>query len=172
MPTLAVRAAQVASEQKGRGENCPHRDAKGKPLRHNNCGPWVETYRRDKKREAWCAAFVSWCYETAWIRQHGYQKWTDTPLEVRKACPLKRSSGARRLCEPLKKVDSPQVGDIALWARGAANASTGHVGIVVKISEDGATFWCWEGNKGSYPSTVKLFEHAFDEGNFLGFYRV
>lgn len=158
---LSAKALEIAISQIGRGESGA-----------NNSGPWVREYRRDDKAEAWCAAFVCWCYELAWAQFFGYAKWLDAPLNLRKSCPLKRRHGAKRLCAGLQRVLNPEPGDLALWHRGAQNAATGHVGIVSKYRQETGEFWTVEGNRGAFPSKVREFGHVVGEGGFLGFYRV
>lgn len=158
---LAKKALEIAIAQIGRGEQG-----------RNNAGQWVREYRRDDKEEAWCAAFVSWCYELAWAQLNGFEKWSAMPRAEQKACPLKRSSGAKRLCKPLKLVGVPEQGDIALWNRGVANSNLGHVGMVSKFRPETGEFFTVEGNRGSFPSRVREFSHVMGEGGLIGIYRV
>ncbi len=160
---LAEKALEIAMLQIGRGET-----------EANNKGPWVREYRRDEKAEAWCAAFISWCYELAWARINGFEKWAELPKDLKKRCPLKRSHGAKRLYKSLTKVPDgykPEIGDIACWHRGAKGAATGHVGLVSAVKDDGV-FFCVEGNRGAFPSKVAEFKHVLGEGGLIGFARV
>src|SRR5688572_27463707 len=100
-------AMAIAWRQLGRGET-----------EGNNRGAWVREYRRDSKPEAWCAAFVSWCYELAWAVMNGFSGWTRTPDDIQDMCPLKRCHGAIRLVKEvnkLRRVAVPEPGDLALW---------------------------------------------------------
>lgn len=169
---LAKGAILIASNQLGRGEACDHVGLDGKSLAHNNCGPWIRTYRLDDKRGAWCACLVCWCYHLQWVRLHGWQTILQAPKGLRRACPLKWSSGARRLCEGLEEVTEPLPGDIMLQERGSDGGSA-HVGLVLyhTLPKENL-FGTIEGNKGRYPSKVRTFNHEFGEGGLLGFYRV
>ncbi len=157
--TLADRAVEIAMRQIGRGE-----------VGGNNQGPWVREYLRSDVQQPWCAGFTSYCFELAWAQHNGYDKWLDAPLAVRKACPLKRSHGARRLYNslPHRPLGLPKVGDIACWSRGAAGSGLGHVGIVVKVGPENL-FHTVEGNRGAYPSKVREYRHELGEGGLLGF---
>lgn len=152
IPTMGRATLLIAFTQIGRGES-------GK----NNRGPDVETYRNHRgPRGPWCAAFVSWCLESASER-----------LGVK---PPKRSHGAKRLFANIKKyggveVERPLPGDIALWQRGAAGSWNGHIGIVSRASNDGG-FWAIEGNRGRFPARVNEFNHQVGEGSLLGFVRL
>lgn len=169
---LAQGAILIASNQLGRGEACDHKGPDGKSLAHNNCGSWVRTYRLDDKRAAWCAALVSWCYHLQWVQLHGWKTILSAPKGLRRACPLRWSSGARRLCEGLESVSTPLPGDIGLWERGS-KGGTAHVGLVLYHTlPNDSLFGTIEGNKGTYPSKVRVFTHEFGEGSLLGFYRV
>lgn len=158
---LSQNTVQVALAQLGRGESGG-----------NNRGPWVETYRMDKVAGPWCAAFVSWCYHKAWAALHGHKTITEAPRRLRRTCPLKWSSGARRATEGLERVLEPLPGDLVLWERGS-KGGTAHLGLFLyhTLPNDGL-FGTIEGNKGKYPSKVRVFTHEFGEGGLLGFYRV
>jgi hypothetical protein len=129
----------------------------------NNGGPDVVRYRRGKDDGgAWCASFASYCLEEG-------SKALGLP------CPVKRSAGAKRLVRRALEaggvsVMPPEVGCLALWHRGAAGASTGHVGIVSRV--DGNAFWTICGNKGGYPSKVREYGHEVGEALLLDFVRL
>lgn len=157
MKELRNLALHIALMQRGRGET-----------EGNNAGPWVSEYRRDSKREAWCAAFCCWCYELAWARLNGFQKWGAVSDEVQDLCPLKRSHGAIRLCKEVNKlvqIAVPEPGDLALWDWGKGK---GHVAMVVHFTSKG--FTTVDGNK---DPEVDVFSHPPGGGSgFVGFFRV
>ena len=138
---LAVAAANI-----GRGEEGG-----------NNSGPFVEMlhgkeYDGDDDNDgAWCAAFVSWCFEKACA-------------EMKKVMPFKRSGVAkvlwRRIGEAGSFVDQPEAGDVVCWDRGKRGSWQGHIGFVVKV-EDGILHPI-EGNVGRYPSKVRRFMHDLE----------
>lgn len=132
----------------------------------NNVGPDLDRYRTDLHGRmgpggAWCSAFVSHCLEQAAQR-------------LSEPCPVQRSHNAKRLflnaCEVGTRVASPAEGDLVCWHRGAAGASTGHIGIVSRV--DGNAFWSVQGNKGSYPSKVREYLSELGEANLIGFVRL
>jgi hypothetical protein len=131
----------------------------------NNLGEHVDNYAQAVGMRApilWCAAFVYWCYLDACERSDV------VPL-------VKGSAGARRLCKNVltaggTKHEIPYTGDIALWSRGVGNTWKGHVGIV--IGGNGGTFSTIEGNRGTFPSKVRVYNHAIGEAGLLGFYRL
>lgn len=128
----------------------------------NNKGPDIDRYRTDRTGRygsggAWCAAFVCWCIDQSELR---YQ----------------RSHRAKTLFDNLlragaTRVDVPSVGDVALWHRGAANATTGHVGLVSMVGP-GSHFKSIEGNRGGYQSLVREYPHELGEALLLGFARL
>ena len=123
-------ALQLAIEDIGKGEACDHGGA-----HRNNCGPYVRLVRGDAKREAWCAAVVSW-----WFRGAA------TQLDVR--LPFTPSHSARRLFKRMVAaggtvVKQPQLGDVMLLQRGwnprigQWDPFKGHIGIVSRVESGG-----------------------------------
>jgi hypothetical protein len=154
---LAAAAHALARGQIGRGEGGA-----------NNAGPDVDRYRKGGTGGAWCAAFLSWCLEEAWTQLFD---------RVQRSAPqpVKRSHSAKTLFANCLRagavrVERPSAGDIVLWHRGAANARTGHIGIVSRV-EDNA-FWEISGNRGAFPSRVREFSHELGEANLIGFARM
>jgi hypothetical protein len=130
----------------------------------NNIGPDLDRYRQGGVAGAWCAAFVSFCLES------GAQV-LDEPI-----CPVARSHNAKRLFARCFKVGAsvarPLPGDIVCWHRGAADALTGHIGIVSQAELHSAGFHVIEGNRGGYPSLVREYPHELGEALLLGFARL
>lgn len=147
---LAIRALRIARAEMGQGET-----------EGNNAGPAVRKYRKDSTAAAWCAAFLSWCFE---------QACEELGLEM----PFKRSHGAKRLYKNVWKAgskhDTPQVGDLVCWDRGKLGSWHGHVGIVSRV--EGPSFWTIEGNRGSFPSKVAEYRHEVGEARLMGFARI
>lgn len=155
--TIGRVALEVAQGEIGRGEQGA-----------NNEGADLVRYRKGGPGGAWCAALISWCLEEAGAR-------------IEQPAPRRSHSAKTLFANCLKvgtRVESPAPGDIVLWHRGAANARTGHVGIVWRV-EDGS-FWSIEGNKGGgrlksglfVPSKVRIFQHEIGEALLLGFCRL
>jgi hypothetical protein len=148
---LAWEALTVANRELGNGEETG-----------NNRGPDVRRYRGDAVAAAWCAAFVSWCYEQA-ARDLSNMK-----------LPFARSHGAKKLYKNIGKAGSfvsrPLPGDVVCWDRGKAGSWQGHIGFVVKVQ--GSTFWTIEGNVGAFPSKVAVYRHELDEARLVGFARL
>ena len=140
---LGLLALSVAIENIGNGEEGG-----------NNSGEFVEMLHgkefdgNDDDDGAWCASFVSWCFEQACDR-----------LEIE--MPFKRSGGAKTLWKNVGNAGSfptdPAPGDVVCWDRGKKGSWQGHIGFVERI-EDGIIYTV-EGNVGSYPSKVKRFMH-------------
>ncbi len=149
---LGAAALMVARQELGRGE-----------LGTNNGGFDVVRYRRGvDDNSAWCAAFMSFCIE-------------EGAASLKRPCPVKRSHGAKRLIARVLDADGtrimlPEVGSLALWHRGVEGAATGHVGIVSRVEM--GSWWSVEGNKGTFPSRVREYQHELGEPNFLGFVRL
>jgi hypothetical protein len=115
----------------------------------SNAGPFVERYFAGTKAAPpanWCAAFVRWCL-------HAAAK--DLAVEP----PIKGSVGAKafmeqfratsrwRSADELRREPSHlQPGDVVVWHRGAPEAWTGHIGIVLEPMLPGRTFVTIEGN--------------------------
>jgi hypothetical protein len=144
--TLGVTALDVAIENLGKGEEGG-----------NNSGEFVEmlhkkNYDGDPDDDgAWCAAFVSYCFEAACER-----------LGV--DLPFRRSTGAKSLFRKIgaagEFVTDPQPGDVVCWDRGVKGSWQGHIGIVERC-ENGILYTV-EGNVGRYPSVVRRFAHNLD----------
>jgi hypothetical protein len=156
-PELAKLALSIAVEELGNGEEGG-----------NNSGPHVEGYmgkkwdNDDDDDGAWCAHFVSWCFEQAAKR-----------LKVK--LPFKRSGGAKALFRNIKRsgheTKDPLPGDVVCWDRGKRGSWQGHIGFVEK-AENGIVYTI-EGNVGRYPSKVKRLTHDIDKDDrLIGFARV
>lgn len=153
---LAVKAFEIALRELGLGEEGS-----------NNKGPAVLKYRRGHDTTgAWCAAFISWCFEEAAIELGLTLEW-------------KRSNGAKRLFKNLKRygitVDWKDTGnllpgDVICWNRGKEGSWKGHIGIIFKI-EDGLVSVV-EGNVGKFPAKVKIFKHDLSYERVYGVVRV
>lgn len=120
----------------------------------NNRGPDVDRYRGDLGGKGpWCAAFAFWAI-------------LDACRRLGRACPIKRTHGARRLYGEVVKaghavdLQSLEPGDIVLWSRGTKGWQ-GHVGIVSGVMRNRAgrvTGWRYiAGNEGPYPAKVGEF---------------
>ncbi len=144
---LGIAALDVAIENLGRGEEGG-----------NNSGGFVETLHGlqfdgdDDDDGAWCAAFVSWCFERACKR-------------IGADMPFQRSRGAKSLYRKIgtagKFIDlDPQPGDVVCWDRGVKGSWQGHIGIVERC-ENGILYTV-EGNVGRFPSVVRRFAHNLD----------
>jgi hypothetical protein len=161
---LAYEALRVAVDNLGQGE-----------VGGNNSGPFVEMlhgkkYDGDSDDDgAWCAAFMSFCFESA-----------ADGLGVE--LPFLRSGGAKRLYRNASNAgrsvepsvpgfeNSAQPGDLVCWHRGDPTGWQGHIGIVERV--EGSTFHTIEGNVGRYPSKVRRFRHSIDDPRLIGFARV
>ena len=151
-PSLfALELARVIRGELGQGETTA-----------NNEGPRLDGYRKGGPKGAWCAAGVAWGIET-------------TAENLAVICPVRRSHSAKRLFKHAlltgTLVKRPMTGDLALWHRGALGAATGHIGVVSVGLRDG-TWFCYEGNRGSFPSRWREYMHEMGEPNFLGFCRL
>lgn len=134
----------------------------------NNNGEHVARYAAAINRDAplvWCAAFVYHCYIEACDKLNAVVR-------------VKPTAGAKRLCKNIVAAGGSKVpfteaqpGDVVLWHRGAANAWTGHVGILIGSNLTEQSFSTIEGNRGNFPSNVRAFNHINGEANLLGFYR-
>lgn len=143
---LGLEALQIAISEIGNGE-----------VGGNNSGPHIARYKGiaddgDPDDDgAWCASFVSWCFQSAAMR-----------LGV--DLPFRKSHGAKRLFRNIGEageyVSSPQPGDVVCWDRGVKGSWQGHIGIVEKI-ENGILYTV-EGNVGRFPSIVRRFQHNMD----------
>jgi hypothetical protein len=124
----------------------------------NNSGAFVESLHRkefdgdDDDDGAWCAAFVSTCFEQACI-------------ELGLTMPFRRSGGAKSLYRRVGKagsfVTAPDIlpGDVVAWDRGDVGSWQGHVGIVERYDSATGFLHTIEGNVGRYPSKVRRFVH-------------
>jgi hypothetical protein len=144
---LGAKALEVAISWIGKGEEGG-----------NNSGPFVESLHRKEydgdpdDDGAWCAAFVSSCFE---------QACDELELEM----PFRRSGGAKSLMKRVGKVGSfvtapdIQPGDVVAWDRGDVGSWQGHVGIVERYDPETGFLHTVEGNTGRYPSKVRRKVH-------------
>lgn len=134
----------------------------------NNRGPWVKKYLSPtglSEGNAWCAAFVSWCFLQASDGDRNKMSYNYT-------------AGARNLYNQLKSkglsFDSnnsnqiPQPGDIATWWRVSMTSGLGHIGIVHHY-EDGFLYTI-EGNKAANVAGFSYVKTRLDK--LLGYGRV
>lgn len=149
----------------------------------NNRGAQIEVLRNHRgPRGAWCAAGVScWIHEGwAWCRGPHLryavgpgEAWGKLSARDRKACPVRRIHGARRLYAAVAaagcEVDNPAPGDVALWARGPRGGFAGHIGLVSAV--EGGRWSVIEGNVGDYPAEVAERD-VTDRPRFLGWARL
>ena len=153
---LGLLALSIAVDNIGNGEEGG-----------NNSGPFVEKLHlkswdgNDDDDGAWCAAFVSWCFEEACRR-----------LDI--DMPFRRSGSAKRLWKNIKSAgsepSSPAPGDVVCWDRGKRGSWQGHIGFVENC--EGGILYTVEGNVGSFPSRVKRFMHDLSRQDRLeGFAR-
>ena len=160
---LSAAALTVARSCLGKGEEGG-----------NNSGEFVEMLHQkrfdgnDDDDGAWCAAFMSHCFEEA-------------SEQLGEEMPFLRSGGAKRLfknaCAAGRLIESGQEaiersvmpGDLVCWHRGDPSSWTGHIGIVERVEP--GVFWTIEGNVGRFPAKVRRFKHTFDESNLIGFAR-
>ncbi len=145
--SLGAKALEVAIAWLGEGEEGG-----------NNSGPFVEALHRKEydgdpdDDGAWCAAFVSSCFEKACEQLE---------LEM----PFRRSGGAKVLMRRVGNagafVSAPDIqpGDVVAWDRGAVGSWQGHVGIVERYDAAAGLLHTIEGNVGRYPSKVRRFVH-------------
>jgi hypothetical protein len=110
----------------------------------DNRGPWVTKYLAPSglaEGNAWCAAFVSWCF----LRAADDQK---------PAMPFPYQVGARKLLRAFRDKGwargpgdgyAPVPGDLAFWWREQRQGSLGHVGFVYEV-KDGIVYTV-EGNR-------------------------
>lgn len=117
-------------------------DEMGKGAREvgdENHGPWVRKYLHGLAEEgsSWCAAFVSWCYQSA-------------PGGI----PFDYTVGARKMLGELKDRGwayppgsdyLPQPGDVVVWWRVSLQRWMGHAGLVHQV-RDGMLYTV-EGNR-------------------------
>tara|TARA_Y100000004_G_C8859320_1_gene388297 strand:- start:119 stop:802 length:684 start_codon:yes stop_codon:yes gene_type:complete len=151
-----IIALEIAISQIGNGEEGG-----------NNSGPFVEMlkhkeYDGDTDDDgAWCASFVSWCFEQAYEA-------------IGEPMPFAYSEGAKQTWKNIGNAgsfpESPAPGDVVCWDRGDPGSWQGHIGFVEKL-EDGILYTV-EGNVGSYPSKVRRFQHVMkDQDRLEGFGR-
>lgn len=136
-------ALDVAIAQIGKGEEGG-----------NNSGPFVEMLKHKEydgntdDDGAWCASFVSWCFEQAY-------------KELNSPMPFAYSEGAKRIYKNVGDAggfpEDPAPGDVVCWDRGDPGSWQGHVGFVEKV-ENGILYTV-EGNVGAFPAKVKRFMH-------------
>lgn len=136
----------------------------------NNAGRFIEKYHRrsdaSELQWAWCAAFTSWCFQTA-----------SEALDVE--MPFNYTGGAQNVYKQLKKkgcaydADSdnpPQPGDVCVWWRGDVKSWKGHVGIVWGYQN--GIVYILEGNVGRFPARVRIFDYVLSRMNkLIGFAR-
>lgn len=134
----------------------------------NNRGPWVKKYLQPAglgEGNAWCAAFLSWCF----LQAVGGNK---------AAMPFTYTAGARNLFNQLKNkglavksTDTayiPQPGDIVAWWRVSMASGLGHIAIVHHY-EDGFLYTI-EGNKAANVAGFDYVKTSMDK--ILGYARV
>ncbi|PSK93420.1 CHAP domain-containing protein [Taibaiella chishuiensis] len=134
----------------------------------NNRGKWVKKYLDPtglKEGNAWCAAFLSWCF----LQAAGGDK---------SKMPFRYTAGARDLFNQLKNKglaikDSgpayvPQPGDIVAWWRVSLASGLGHIAIVHHF-EDGFLYTI-EGNKAANVAGFDYVKTSMDK--ILGYARV
>jgi len=138
----------------------------------NNRGKFVAKYHRvseDKltNKWAWCAAYTSWC-------------WKQAATQLGVGMPFRYSGGARAIMNGTISRESeweyhrgldgytPVRGDLVFWWRDNPSSWKGHVGIVASC-EDGVVRVI-EGNRGRYPSYVKIYSYTLESmSRLLGF---
>jgi len=126
----------------------------------NNQGDWVAKYHRVKPsvldgRWAWCAAFVSWCYNEAAIRGK-----VPMPFEYTgSAQRAYKNMGKSKHCGKTFGTDYEMVrpGNIVVWWRGAIRTWKGHIEMV--FIRYGNILVTIGGNVGAYPAKVRLFSY-------------
>ena len=131
----------------------------------NNSGTFVEMLKHKKydgdtdDDGAWCASFVSWCFEQA------YQ-------EIGVPMPFAYSEGAKKIYRNVGGAGSfpenPAPGDVVCWDRGEPGSWQGHVGFVERVEE--GILYTVEGNVGAYPSKVRRFMHDLSQQDRLDGY--
>ena len=148
---LALRAVVEAKRCLGNGEETG-----------NNSGPWLEyirAYAGNLPGGPWCAALISYCFVMA-------------ARNLAIDLPFKPSASAKRLTKNVGKAGRlpsvPMIGDLACWHRGH-KAWQGHVGIVIATAR--GTFTTIEGNRGRFPSRVRIYQHEIGEPDFYAFAR-
>lgn len=125
----------------------------------NNQGPFVRKYINDlcELPANWCAGFVSWCFREASRRLK-----RDFP-------PFPYLVGARAIfnhgvkegweVQDMEKRSLP--GDIVVWWRDDPRGWTGHVGILVDYDPGRRLYRVIEGNRGSFPSCVRIYDYNY-----------
>ena len=114
-------------------------DQKAGEVGGDNRGPWVRKYLNGLAAEgsSWCAAFVSWCYQSA-------------PGGI----PFTYTVGARKLLSEFKQLGwadlpgsgyVPEPGDVIVWWRVSLEGWMGHAGMVYQV-KDGVLYTI-EGNR-------------------------
>lgn len=162
LPTLSFIYAR--SIELGALENARAEMGKGE-IGKNNAGRVVDKYltsvgRKAKSREAWCAAFISWCFIKA--------------AEIgRVKLRFKVSSSAKRFADNMAlighEVDPRDVrpGMVVCFYRGPKSTWKRtwkrHLAIVddVNLEEGGPSITTIEGNVGQYPSRVARFSYNY-----------
>lgn len=145
-------------------------EANAREIGGNNKGEFVEKYHRtaaaSEHQWAWCAAFTSWCFQTAADK---------LGIEM----PFKYTGGAQAIIKDFRRkgwtydpeVTTPEAGDVVVWWRGQTRTWKGHVGIVWGCVND--VVYVIEGNVGKYPAHVRIFSYQIGEMNkLIGFGRV
>ncbi len=155
--SLELKTLEIAANELGKAE-----------IGANNGGENVDRYltsvgRPANSREAWCAAFISYCLIWA-SRKDGV------------ALKFKVSSGAKRLADNVATIgckvapENVKPGHIICFYRGPKRkwktTWTRHVGIVsdVKVRPDGKVdIETIEGNVGAYPARVRKFNYTYEQ---------
>lgn len=156
---LALKALEYAIKEMkaGAGE-----------IGENNSGPFIEKYLNGlcEPPANWCSAFISWCFSEA-------------SKELNIQMPFKYNLSAKSMFNEFKKMGqikliTPEPGNIIFFWREDPKGWMGHVGIVKEILVD--QLKCIEGNKGIFPSKVKIYTYNIKDYNyqnsisqFLGF---
>ncbi len=142
-PPLAFGAenkiVEIAESQIGKGE-----------IGGDNKGEVVKMYTKGKE-VAWCAGFVSFCWNRAGARGHYFLS--------------ALSFWQNKVC---RRVSIPQPGDVIVLSRGSHQ---GHVGIVERVQ--GSSITTIEGNVGKFPATVRRITYNINHiPHLLGFVRL
>lgn len=136
---------EIADAQIGRGET-----------EGNNQGPDIESpagFRGRMGSGPWCADFVWWVLNAAYVRFGASN-------------PVRRTSGAKRLGKNILKAGGARLrddgsdalpGDVLILHRGPQGSWKGHAA-VIKAQTKQLTLATIEGNVGRYPSKVRHFE--------------
>jgi hypothetical protein len=155
--SLALKALEIAKGELGKGEEGA-----------NNAGPVVKKYLNGLAEPPmnWCAAFVSWCFKTAW---------ESSDMASGYFMPFDYSLSARSIYNEFKRkealVQTPDAGDLIFFWRESIDSWMGHIGIIEELADDGWVHTI-EGNKGVFPSKVRRYAYEWPISELLGFGRV